>query len=71
MYHYAAYVSTLCECIKEKGITVVPLSLYFKGSLVKISIGICKGKKLHDKRHTLKEKDSKRDLSRKMKEFNN
>ena len=44
--------------IAEKGFTLVPLKVYFKGSLVKVEIGIAKGKKLYDKREDLKKKDS-------------
>ena len=50
--------------IAEKGYTLVPLKVYFKGSLVKVEIGIAKGKKLYDKRQSLKEKDIKRDLEK-------
>jgi SsrA-binding protein len=51
--------------IKEKGYTLIPLRFYLKGSLVKVEIGVCKGKKLYDKRETIKERDISRDLSRK------
>lgn len=53
--------------VKEKGITVIPLKFYFKGSNVKVEIGICKGKKLYDKRETMKERDSKKAIEREMK----
>ena len=53
--------------MKEQGITVVPLQVYFSGSLVKIEIGLAKGKKLYDKRQDLKEKDSKRDIEKALK----
>lgn len=43
--------------IKEKGLTCVPLKIYFKDSRVKILIGLAKGKKLHDKRETIKKRD--------------
>lgn len=48
----------------EKGMTIVPLRLYLKGSLVKVEIGLAKGKKLHDKRETLKARDAKREIER-------
>lgn len=50
--------------VKEKGMTMVPLSLYFKGPRVKLLLGLCRGKKLHDKRATLKERDDRRDIER-------
>ena len=46
---------------------IVPLKVYFKGSLVKVEIGLARGKKLYDKRQDLKEKDSKRDIERALK----
>jgi SsrA-binding protein len=49
------------ENIKLEGLTIIPLKLYFKKNKVKILIGICKGKKLYDKRAALKEKDLKRE----------
>ncbi|MDL2324777.1 SsrA-binding protein SmpB [Ruminococcaceae bacterium OttesenSCG-928-A16] len=53
--------------IKTKGLTLVPLSLYFKNSMVKVELGICKGKKLYDKRATNAERDARRDMDRAMK----
>ena len=50
--------------LQEKGLTLVPLKVYFKGSLVKIEIGIAKGKKLYDKRESIKKRDIERNLSR-------
>lgn len=49
------------EKVKIEGLTIIPLKLYFKKNKVKILIGICKGKKLYDKRAALKEKDLKRE----------
>lgn len=49
---------------KEKGMTVVPLKVYFKGSLVKMEIGIARGKKLYDKRQDIAKKDQKREAQR-------
>ena len=54
--------------LQEQGLTLIPLSVYFKGSLVKIKVGLCKGKKLYDKREALAKKDQKRDVERAMKE---
>ena len=50
--------------IKQQGLTLIPLSVYFKGSLVKVKVGLCKGKKLYDKRATAAEKSAKRDIER-------
>ena len=50
--------------IKEKGYTLVPLQVYFKGSLVKVEIGLARGKKLYDKRDDLAKKDAKREIDR-------
>ena len=49
---------------KEKGMAVVPLKVYFKGSLVKVEIGLVKGKKLYDKRQDIAKKDQKREAER-------
>ena len=50
--------------MKEKGITVVPLKVYFSGSLVKVEIGLAKGKKLYEKRDDIAKKDQKREAMR-------
>ena len=50
--------------IAEKGYTLVPLKVYFKGSLVKVEIGLAKGKKLYDKRQDIAKKDQQREASR-------
>lgn len=54
--------------IAEKGFTLVPLQVYFKGSLVKVEIGVAKGKKLYDKRQDIAKKDQKREAQRELKE---
>ena len=54
--------------VKQDGLTLIPLSVYFKGSRVKVKVGLCKGKKLHDKRQSAAEKDAKRQIERAMKE---
>jgi SsrA-binding protein len=54
------------EQVKQKGVTLVPLSLYFKGSRVKVLMALCKGKKQYDKRADKKEKDDKREIARVM-----
>lgn len=55
--------------VEQKGLTLVPLKMYFKGSWVKITLGLGKGKKLHDKRETLKRRQDDRDMSRAMKRY--
>ena len=50
--------------IAERGLTVVPLKLYFKGGRAKIEIGLARGKKLHDKRATLRERESRREMDK-------
>ena len=50
--------------MKEQGITVVPLQVYFSGSLVKVEIGLAKGKKLYDKRDDIAKKDQQREAQR-------
>ncbi|APQ15509.1 SsrA-binding protein [Borreliella garinii] len=53
---------------KEKeGYTLIPISFYLKKSIIKVEVGICKGKKLYDKREILKQKSIKKDLSREIK----
>ena len=54
--------------VKQQGLTLVPLSLYFKGSLVKVQLGLCRGKKLYDKRDDMAARAAKRDIQRAMKE---
>lgn len=53
--------------IKQDGLTLIPLSLYFKGSRVKVQLGLCKGKKLYDKREDAAKKDAKRQIERAVK----
>ena len=54
--------------VKQDGYAIIPLSVYLKGSLVKVNVGLCKGKKLYDKRQAAAEKDAKRQMDRAMKE---
>ena len=54
--------------VMQDGVALVPLSLYFKGSRVKMALGLCKGKKLYDKRQSDADRESKRDIDRIMKE---
>ena len=57
-------INKLLGKTKEKGIAIVPLKVYFKGSLVKVEIGLAKGKKLYDKRQDIAKKDQQREASR-------
>ena len=54
--------------VAQKGFTLVPLSLYFSGSRVKVEVGLCKGKKLYDKRESIAKHDADREIERKMKD---
>lgn len=54
--------------VTQDGLTLVPLKMYFKGSRVKVELGLCKGKKLYDKRDSLAKKEAGRDIERAMKE---
>ena len=56
--------------LTQKGYTLVPLSLYFSGKNVKVELGLCRGKKLYDKRDSIAAKEVNREIDRKMKEFN-
>jgi SsrA-binding protein len=60
-------ISKLIGQTEQKGLTLVPLRMYFKGGRVKIAIGLGRGKKLHDKRETSKKRDDLRDMARAMK----
>ena len=63
-------IMRLFGLVKQQGLALVPLSLYFKGSLVKVQLGLCKGKKLYDKRAVAAEKSASRDMQRALKEQN-
>ena len=54
--------------VKQDGYSLIPLSVYFKGGRVKVKVGLCKGKKLYDKRQSAAEADAKRQIDRAMKE---
>ena len=53
--------------VKQDGLTLIPISVYFKGSRVKVEVGLCKGKKLHDKRDAMAQRDAKRTIDRELK----
>ena len=54
--------------VAQKGYSLIPLSVYLKGNLIKLELGLCRGKKLYDKRDSMAERDVKRDMERAMKE---
>ena len=60
-------IRKLFQKSSEKGFTVVPLKLYFKDALIKVEVGLCKGKHTYDKKQSLMEKDIKRALDREIK----
>ena len=62
-------IAKLSQKVSEKGLTIVPLKVYLKGNLLKVEIGIGKGKKLFDKRETLKEKTAQREIESASKNF--
>ena len=64
---HKAEIRRLAQQIKLQGYTLIPLSLYFKNGRVKVELGLCKGKKLYDKRATAAAQDAKRDIDRAMK----
>ena len=63
-------IMRLFGIVKQDSYTLIPLSLYFKGSRVKVEVGLCKGKKLHDKRQDMAKRDAKREIERAIKERN-
>ncbi len=64
-----AEIDKLLGKVSAKGYTLVPTKIYFKGGLVKVEVGLARGKELHDKRDSIKEKDMKRDLHRQLKNY--
>lgn len=67
---HKAEIRRLGQQIKLQGYTLVPLSMYFKQGRVKVELGLCKGKKLYDKRDSDAERNARRDMDRAMKERN-
>ncbi|MBQ9247415.1 MAG: SsrA-binding protein SmpB [Ruminococcus sp.] len=63
-------INKLFGTLQQQGLSLIPLSAYFKGSMVKLELGLCKGKKLYDKREDAARKSAKRDIDRAMKEQN-
>ena len=62
-------IRRLFQKSSEKGFTVVPLKLYFKDALIKVEIGLCKGKHTYDKKQTLMDRDIKRSMEREIKKY--
>lgn len=62
-------IAKIDQSISQKGITAIPLELYSKKGLIKLNIGICRGKKLHDKRDTLKKRSQEIEIQRKLSNF--
>lgn len=60
-------IARLKKAVQEKGLSIIPLALYLKGGIVKLEIAVARGKKKHDKREAVKERDIKRDMDRAMK----
>lgn len=60
-------IMRLLGSVKQEGNTLIPLALYFRGSRVKLALGVCKGKKLHDKREDMAKKAAQRDIERALK----
>jgi SsrA-binding protein len=61
-------IMKLTGLVSRDGYTLVPLTLYYKGSRVKMAVGLCKGKKLYDKRDDIAKRDANRDIERHMKD---
>ena len=67
---HRAEINKLMGKISEKGFTLIPLEVYFKGPRVKVKVGLCRGKKLYDKREDMARKEQKRELERDFKSAN-
>ena len=61
-------IMKLAGLLTQKGYTLVPLSMYFKGSHLKVELGLCRGKKLYDKRDSIAKAESDREIERRMKD---
>ena len=63
-------IKKLSQLIDLKGLTIVPLKLYFKNNKLKVLLGVCRGKKSFDKRESIKDRDIKREVEKKIKNHN-
>ena len=61
-------INRLQAYVQQDGYALVPLRVYFKNARVKVEVGLCKGKKLHDKRESLAKRDAQREMARTLKE---
>lgn len=66
---HKAEIAKIVGKVNERGYTLVPLKVYFSGSLVKVEVALCRGKHTYDKKQSLKEKDIARDKDRQIKEY--
>lgn len=64
-----AEINKIVGKVNEKGITLIPLNMFFEGSLVKVTVGLCKGKHTYDKKQSIKEKDLTRTVERELKNY--
>ena len=62
-------IKKLDQAIELKGLTLVPLKLYFKDNKLKVALGVCRGKKDYDKRESIKERDIKREVEKRLKNY--
>ena len=62
-------INKLVGLLEQKGLTLIPLKIYLKGDWIKISLGVSRGKKLHDKRETVKRREDEREMARALKRF--
>lgn len=62
-------IKKLEEAVHAKGLTLIPIKLYFKNNILKVSLGVCRGKKSYDKRESIKERDIKREALRNIKNY--
>ena len=60
-------IKKISEKVNTQGLTLIPLKLYLKNNILKVELGICRGKKNYDKREALKEKDIKRNINKQLK----
>lgn len=62
-------IKKLDEAVHVKGLTLIPIKLYFKDNKLKVQLGVCRGKKDYDKREAIKERDIKRDIAKRIKNY--
>ncbi len=62
-------IKKIKESLEEKGLTLIPIKLYFKDNILKVELGICRGKKDYDKRESIKERDIKREMAKNLKNY--